>query len=688
MRFTERVLCLSLVGWLTLTVSVQAQNPRKLAKKAEAAIFQDKPEEAIKLYEQAVALQPENPKYHYHLGKLYLEQNQVAKAMASLENAVKFSPGFNLEYNLGVAEGYQLTSQFDYAAAQYQLILDKTDKDKEEEIELYNKRLLECASGKMLKARPANATVSNLGSALNTAGDDMVPILTNDDNRMIFVSQRGSLGTKRENEDIFEATRTESGWSAPKAFGKPLNTANPDAVVYVTPESNTFYVFLEKNNGDIAEVTRTGPDSWSKPKLLDDPINSDDFEPSFYITKDKQFAFFASDRPEGYGGLDIYLTMRQPDGTWSEAMNLGLNVNTPYDEDAPFISEDGSTLFFSSRGHNSMGGYDIFRSSSLGVAWTAAENLGFPINSPYNDIYFYKTASGSLGYFTSDRAGGLGQKDIYEATFRNVLATDSISREPEPVVAVREPATPEPVVAKAEPITPPIKPVPAPEPPVTVSAPVKEADLQPIAAPATVFGRITDAATRKPIAAQITFKPKQPGNNALTAAANKKQGNYGAVISRGQLYEILIQAEGYFFVTENVTVPLKFSGDSLRRDFSLRKLTAGANLVLKNVFFEYNNFVLTPSSKAELDYLAALLKENPTIRVEISGHTDNRGKDAYNQSLSLKRAKSVIAYLVSKGIVRNRFEAVGHGASKPIATNETEAGRKKNRRTEFRVLTN
>ncbi len=666
MKVSGRTGFLIILLLLAVTVSVSAQKPRKLVKKAEKAYYNDNLPESVALYEQAAALQPDNPKIQYRLGLLYLEQNLPEKAITVLEKAVKVTKKFNPEYNYSLAQTYQLVANFDAAIAQYQAILEKTDPEEdEEEVMLLKKRIFEVESGKLLRARRPNSSVRNPGSPLNSPADDMVPLLINNDNGMIFMSDRKGPNTKIQNEDIYEITKTEDGWANPKAFAKPLNTANPDAVAFVTPDAKTFYIFLEKNGGDIAEVKRTGPDTWSKPVILDDPINSSSFEPSFFITADGQFAFFSSDRPDGFGGLDLYLAMRQPDGSWSEAMNLGININTPYDEDAPFITEDGSTLYFSSRGHNSMGGYDIFRSSSLGAAWTPAENLGYPVNSPYDDIYFVHAANSMLGYFTSNRPGGLGQKDIYEATFR-------VS---EPIDSLRE----EPTLARTD--------FEAPTP-VTSGEPLKEADQKPLPAQIKVYGTITDAVTKKPLAATVLLESRQAKSPARNVQAEKTTGNYALTVNKGQSYELVVQHKGYIFVAEDFSVPAGLNRDSLRKDFALNVIKTGTKLVLKNVFFNYNTHVLAADSKEELDNLVLFLKNNPKARIEISGHTDNKGKPTYNQTLSLKRAQSVVNYLVANGISRARLVPVGFGSTRPVATINTDAGRKLNRRTEFKVLSN
>lgn len=685
MNFTGRYFYFFLFCWLGLTVAVWAQKPKKLMKKGEKAYFNDNLPGAITFYEQAAAAQPNNPQIQFRLGELYLLTNQTTKSLNALQNAVKLSPKLNGEYIGSLARAYHLTGQFDSASVKYQLLLDKTPKNNETQINSLRKRLQETASGKSLMALRPQAMVLNPGAPLNSPTEDMVPVLVKGDSVMILVSDRAKAGTSKENEDIFETHRTATGWSELKPFGKPINTSEPDAVTYVMPDAKTFYVFLEKNGGDIAEIKETSLGIWSKPELLDDPINSPDFEPSFFITKDKQFAFFSSDRPEGFGGLDLYLTMRQPDGSWSEALNLGSNINTPYDEDAPFVTEDGNTLYFSSRGHNSMGGYDIFRSSSTGATWSPAENLGYPVNSPFEDIYFTQTAEGAIGYFTSDRTGGLGEKDIYEVNFRIEIATDSITAEPEPTVAFTEPE-PSKVQAKVETEPKTVAVAETPKETAETPVPLKEADQKPVMTDVIVFGRVTDAVSKNPINAELSFKPLNALGGSGNLPASAAKGNFSRSITKGRTYEISIQAPGYLFVAEKLTIPGSFAADSVERNYTLRRIRTGANVVLENVFFEFNNHVLRAESLVRLEKLADFLKQNPGTEIEISGHTDSRGKPEYNQALSLRRANSVLKYLVDNGIEPGRLKAVGRGASQPVASNDTDAGRQQNRRTEFKIL--
>ena len=663
-----RLFCIIFFALLTLQVAAQTQKPEKILKSADRAFLKEDFRGALPLYEQAVAQKPNNQVANYRLGYIYSELQQPAKAIPYLLKATQLSTEFNAEYTLNLARAYHLNSNFDEAIAQYQAVLAQTRKKDEEDIAELQKRIAECISGKVLQAEPPGAEVVNLGATVNSPFADHAPILINQDKTLVFASRRNTQpGHKTGSEDIFISNLMNNVWTTPEPFDKATNTQGHEAATFISPDGKTMYIYRDVNGGDIFEVKKTGPNTWGKPQALPEPINSKFFEPSFYITLDGQFAFFSSDRPDGFGGLDLYLSMRQPDGTWSEAMNLGTNINTEFDEDAPFISPDGTTLYFSSRGHNSMGGYDLFRSSSEGAAWSIAQNLGAPVNSPANDIYFAATSNGHQAYFASDRAGGLGDKDIYLATFRSAIATDSLLAE-----------------------------VPLPEPPaneIVVPAQVPDTIRIEVAkisesGPAYVrlSGKVLEEETKMPVAAQLILTEKGKLKPIDRVIADSLTGAYSLQVLRKVTYNILVQKEGYFYENLEINVPEAYAPDTLTKPVTIKKIRTGAAIVLRNIFFQYGKDVLSKSSQAELDRLAAFMKENPNLRVEISGHTDNKGKAALNQALSLKRARAVVNYLAKKGISKTRMVAVGYGSRKPVASNRFEEGRKQNRRTEFKVL--
>ena len=360
------------------------------------------------------------------------------------------------------------------------------------------------------------------------------------------------------------------------------------------------------------------------------------------ISDDGDYIFFSSNRPGGHGGLDIYVSQRQRDGNWGEPINLGSAINTPYDEDAPFLQSESNTLYFSSRGHDSMGGYDLFRTTMESITWTNPQNLRWPINTADDDIYFTIAANGLHGYYASAKEGGLGEKDIYMVKF--------------PVDSVK--------IATA-------------------------LDTNAIAAfvnPASIWlaGSVKDAAG-KPLPARLTLVRYDDESKGIQATADQ-QGNFRVPVPSGFQYGLAVQHPGFLFYSESLALTGVQTGDTLRKTITLKPVAVGASVVLRNIQFAVNKAVLNPESEVELQRVYQMLTENPTMRIELAGHTDNTGPAAYNVKLSRERAQAVVNFLVKKGIAASRLKAVGLGSAKPLAPNTSEEGRQLNRRTEFRIL--
>ncbi len=283
-------------------------------------------------------------------------------------------------------------------------------------------------TARTLSANPGKLTIRNLGANVNTAAHDYCPLVTADGSTIYFTSRRaGSMGGRQDEsgqyyEDIYSSRLMNGMWARAMNVQAPVNSGMQDATVGLSPDGNEMIIYRAGNNqpdGDLY-ITQRSQGTWSNPQRMTDKINSEAHEPSATISPDGTEIYFTSDRKGGFGGRDLYRIRRLPNGEWSLPLNLGPNINTPYDEDAPFMHSDGTTLFFSSNGHNTMGGFDIFKASLLDPdmnVWDKPVNLGCPLNTVNDDIYFCLSQDGRTGFFSSERAGGLGGQDIYEVVF-------------------------------------------------------------------------------------------------------------------------------------------------------------------------------------------------------------------------------------------------------------------------------
>ncbi len=366
-----------------------------------------------------------NAYYHYKMGICYLHKSdEKLKSITELEIAQRINPSLpEMKCYLGMA--YHLNNKFDEAIDLFNRYLSDNPSPSKKKIASHY--IEYCQNGKILIQRPMEADIINTGTPINTAADEYAPVISSDESTLIFTYKgersKGGLMDDEFNpdpdgdyyEDVFISQRVGKDWLTPESISENINTKGHDASIALSSDGQTLFIFksTEKDKGDIYISVLKG-DQWTEPKKLGPNINSNNsWEGSCSITSDGQLLYFASDRKGGYGGRDIYVSQKQTDGEWGPAQNLGPAVNTEYDDDAPFIHPDGIDLFFSSKGHNSMGGYDIMYSTKKDGLWSEPVNLGYPLNTTEDERYYVLTASGEFGYFSSDRAGGAGGQDIY-----------------------------------------------------------------------------------------------------------------------------------------------------------------------------------------------------------------------------------------------------------------------------------
>jgi outer membrane protein OmpA-like peptidoglycan-associated protein len=378
-------------------------------------------------------------------------------------------------------------------------------------------------------------------------------------------------------------------------------------------------------NCDLYISTLEG-NEWTKPTNMGNVVNSKEWDSQPTISSDGSRVIFTSARPGGYGGYDLYMVDRNVLGDWGPATNLGGIVNTPFNEISPFISQDGKTLYFGSDGHPGYGQYDLFKTVFENGKWSTPVNLGKPLNTSGSDNYFTIGGSGEKGYFSSDRAG---DEDIYE-------------------IEIPEEMRPQPTVV--------------------------------------VSGTVTNAKTGSPVGAYVMLEDIHTGELIAVNKSNSATGKYLVVLPAGRTYSVSANKEAFFFHSERFDVPSTSKFKEIKKDIPLKPIEKGAKVVLNNIFFETGKSTLSPESRVELGKAIDLMKTNQSMIIEVGGHTDNVGDDASNMKLSHDRAKAVRDYLVNGGIASTRLQAKGYGESNPIASNDTDEGRKANRRTEFVIL--
>jgi outer membrane protein OmpA-like peptidoglycan-associated protein/tetratricopeptide (TPR) repeat protein len=627
--------------------------------------------QALVFFLKANEFNSNNAALNFKIGQCYLYSNFKLKSIPFLEKAFALNNAVDLDIHYSLGKAYHLNMQWDKAITEF-TAFKSAIKQKEHPIifEDAQKHIEECVIGKKMVQNPIRVFIDNVGPEINSPFSDYGPVISADESMMLFTSRRpGSTGGKIDPglneyfEDIYLSTKKDGKWTKAVNLGSPINTDNHDANSGLSADGQKFLIYMGKNNGDLYESELKG-EVWSKPEAMNKNINSDNFhESSACYSPNGNLVYFVTDNPNigGYGNRDIYVSAKDSKGKWGKPTNLGPTINTKYDEEGIFIHPDGKTLYFSSRGHQTMGGYDIFKTvfDEASQKWSIPENLGYPVNTADDDVFFVVSANGRHAYYTSFSANGFGENDIYRITFLGNEKPVILNNEDNLLASVAAPVK-ETVVA------------PAME--------VKDAQLT------ILKGTIIDALTLKPLEAIIDIVDNATNEVIASFTSNSASGKYLVSLPAGRNYGIAVKKENYLFHSENFDIPATAAFQEVKKDVELKNIAVGSKIILKNIFFDFGKASLRQESTSELLRLIKLLNEVPSMHIEISGHTDAKGSSEYNQSLSDNRAKAVVDYLVKAGISTNRLSAAGYGKDQPIATNETEEGRQMNRRTEFKIL--
>jgi len=626
--------------------------------------------EALPFYQKAQEFNPNNADLNYKLGKCYLQSAFKKNALKHFKRAVELNPEIDpeIQYYLGVA--YHIDMEWDKAAeayAKYQKVT-LNNPNPLANLEIQN-RISQCMNGKELVKKPLRVFIDNLGKNINTEYNEYGAVISADESVLLFTARQpnstgGGIdpGLNENFEDIYISYKQPDGqWSKAVNLPKQVNSPDHDAVAAISADGQRFIIYMgSSNSGDLFESVLTG-NEWSKPESLGKNVNSKYHEPSACYSPDENTLYFVSDMPGGEGQHDIYMCKKDEKGRWGEAKNLGKTVNSAFNEEGVFMHPDGKTLYFSSEGHKSMGGFDIFKTvlDPATNTWRTPENVGYPVNTADDDVFFVLSANGRHGYYMSLSADGFGRRDLYMITFLGAEKPMVQNNEDNLIASHTAPVK---ETVKAE------------------SVAIKEAQLT------ILKGVITDALTQKPLEATIEIVDNQMNQVIASFTSNSASGKYLVSLPAGKNYGIAVKKEGYLFHSENFDIPNTAAFQQVTKDVELKNIAVGSKIVLKNIFFDFDKATLRPESTNELQRLTKLLTDVPTLKIEISGHTDSKGANDYNKTLSDNRAKAVVDYLIKAGITANRLVYKGYGEEQPISTNETEEGRQLNRRTEFKIL--
>jgi hypothetical protein len=604
-------------------------------KKAQSSYDKAQVQLASSNYDQAVTLLQETVKTDPTFQFAFFQLADISRRLKLYEQAKQnynsaLALGSNLEprFYYGYAEAEIYTGDYVNALKHLKQFINTYTGNDPDFIDKAKKYAKDCEFASVALKNPIKYEPVNMGAEINSVHRDYFPSVTADGNQLIFSRKID------DNEDFYVSTLKDKLWSSPTPLSNQINTSkyNEGAQSISADGRYLFFTGCNRPDGlgrcDIYVSHKIGKE-WGEPFNLGAPINSTYWESQPAISPDGSTLYFVSNRPGGLGGYDIWKSTLKTDGFWTAPENLGPNINTPYDEHTPFIHPDGKTLYFSSDGWPGMGNKDIFMSRSDEKGnWSKPENLGYPINTFNEETGLIVTPDGNYGLFSSNLKGGYGDMDIYKFKMPE-------SKKPLPITYVK--------------------------------------------------GIVTDKETNAFLEAKVQVVNLKNRKIEYSDYTSAETGDFLAVMPIGGNYAFNVSANGYIFYSENYALDTAYINNPFILSVRLDKLIIGKNMVMRNVFFDTNSYNLLPASVTELNTLKELLQDHTNLAIEIQGHTDNVGNDIINEKLSLQRAKAVYDYLIENRIAPERLNFKGYGAKNPIAPNDTEVQRKQNRRTSFVV---
>jgi outer membrane protein OmpA-like peptidoglycan-associated protein/outer membrane protein assembly factor BamD (BamD/ComL family) len=631
---------LTLISFFAFCASGQNMVAEEFYKKGKDLYDNDKYEDAIVPLKRATQLSKEYPDALYHLGLCYKYMNKLEDALEQFNKLNQVDPNYWGWYWYEAGDASFQLAKYDDAITWYDKFLEKYPTTP---TRVHFHHWARYQREKALRIKDLNNEKVSMKepvmfpSNVNSAQDDYMPNSDPTGRTLYFTSKRlggtanEAAGAKDGDEDIYQLNLVDGKWSDPLLLPRPINSENHEGASTFSADGQTIVYTACGREGGVGScdlyIMHLEGSQWSEPVNLGDVVNTKEWDSQPTISSDGSRIIFCSARPGGYGSEDLYMIEKNVFGEWGPAQNLGGMVNTPFSDASPYLSPDGKTLYFASVGHPGFGSYDLFKTVYDNGKWSSPVNMVKPLNTSGNDQYFTIGGSGEIGYLASNR-GQDGLK-LYS-------------------VEIPEDMRPTPTVI--------------------------------------VSGVVSNAKNGDKVGAYFIVEDLNSGELIAVNKSNSVTGKYLVVLPAGRNYSVSANKEAFLFFSQSFEVSDNARYQEIKKDIALKPIEKGAKVVLNNIFFETGKAALSQLSTLELEKAIDLMKKNPTMVIEVGGHTDNVGEDAINMKLSAERAKSVRDYLVKGGIPTVRIQAKGYGESSPVAGNDTDEGRKTNRRTEFIIL--
>ncbi|WP_266205426.1 OmpA family protein [Pontibacter kalidii] len=617
-------------------LSTNSAKAERLYEKADSYARARDFSRALQALDEAIEKDPNFADAYLRAASLHKMMGNKAKAFEYMEKGLKLLPFTKGQANnyFELAELYFDKGDYKSASEWYETYL-KTGANNARQVEWARRQLKTAAFAQEAMQKPVPFNPEQLPGSLNRFGLQYFPYTTADQRYFIYTARES--GRPDHDENIYVSQFKNGQWQAPVSISENINTPANEGAATISGDGKTL-VFTSCNRPDtqgdcdLYISFRTGSE-WSKPQNMGNTVNSKAWDSQPSLSADGRTLYFTSTRGGGVGKEDIWVTYRNDDGSWVKPVNLGKEINSTGRDMAPSIHMSGSTLYFVSDGHIGMGGLDVFKSDkSENGKWSAPQNLGYPLNTFADEGSLFITPDSEIGYYSRQVSTDAGLPGIQ--LYRFDVPAEWRSR-------------------------------------------VTSTYAQ---------GRVFDADTKKPLAAQVQLYDLEADSLVQQVASDRVSGEYTVVLTQGKQYALYVSAPKYLMNSRSFDYTSSKAHSPVALDVHLDPIKSGAAMVLSNLFFDTGKYHLEKKSKTELDKLISFMQQNPQVRIEISGHTDDVGSDKANQVLSERRAKSVVDYLASNGISKDRIRYKGYGETKPVKPNTSEENRQLNRRIEMRVL--